>query len=506
MKSESNTKNSIRNMIYGVVLKCVSIIVPFIIRTVLIYYLGMEYAGLNSLFVSVLQVLNIAELGVSYAMLVNMYEPIATGDADTLCCLLNLYKKYYRLIGLFILLVGVLIIPCVPYLVAGKVPDGINLIIIYLLNLGGTVLSYWLFAYRASILQAFQRSDIENKVRLIVCLCQYVIQILALIYTRSYYLYLVVSLIFQIICNITIAIVSKVKYPQIKAIGRLPKEKTIQINRQIKDLFYNKFAMVVTLSVDSIVISAFLGLVVLGIYQNYYYIVSSIIAFFTIFYQSIRASIGQNLVKKTIDENYKDYKIVLFISSCLLTFSASNLVALFQPFIRLWVGEENMLDAACVLLFGLYLIIYEFASMIMLYRDVAGLWHTDRFRPLITALVNLFLNIISVRIIGIYGILLSTIIAYAFIYIPWGYDRVFKELFEIDLKKGTTVVIIKYFILAIFSSGLSFFISSNITLSNLYLELIIKFLIATAISVCTILVFDLSTVKSVLSKAKMIIN
>ena len=502
MKNESKTKNSVRNILYGIFLKLVNIIVPFIIRTILIYYLGMEYAGLNSLFVSILQVLNIAEMGVSYAMLVNMYKPIATDDLDTLCCLLNIYKKYYRLIGFVIFCIGLLISPFIPQLVAGEVPKGVNLIIIYLMNLMGTVLSYWLFAYRASILQAYQRSDIENKVRLIVNLSQYILQIFVLIYIRSYYIYLIISLLFQIICNVTIAVVSKIKYPQIKARGKLSKEETTKINKQISDLFYGKFGMVITLSVDSIVISAFLGLISLGIYQNYYYIVTSIIGFFTIFYQSIRAAIGQNLVTKTIDENYKDFRIILYIGSCLLTFATSNLVSLYQPFITLWVGKENLLDITCVFLFGLYLLVYEFANIIMLYRDVAGLWHTDRFRSLITAFVNLFLNIVLVRIIGIYGILLSTIIAYVLIYIPWGYDRVFKELFRREMKKETTVVIAKYVILAVFSSAVSFILSNNVTLTNIYWELLLKLFIATTVSICIMLIFNLEMSKIVLMKVK----
>ena len=43
----------------------------------MIYWLGMEYVGLNSLFTSILSVLNLAELGVGSAMTFSMYKPIA---------------------------------------------------------------------------------------------------------------------------------------------------------------------------------------------------------------------------------------------------------------------------------------------------------------------------------------------------------------------------------------------------------------------------------------------
>lgn len=63
MKLE-RTKNATKNIFFGIILKIYQIIVPFLIRTAMIYTLGIEYLGLNSLFTSILQVLNLAELGI----------------------------------------------------------------------------------------------------------------------------------------------------------------------------------------------------------------------------------------------------------------------------------------------------------------------------------------------------------------------------------------------------------------------------------------------------------
>ena len=60
--------NALRNMSFGVLYRLLQTVVPFFMRTVLIYCLGIEYVGLNSLFTSVLQILNFAELGISSAM------------------------------------------------------------------------------------------------------------------------------------------------------------------------------------------------------------------------------------------------------------------------------------------------------------------------------------------------------------------------------------------------------------------------------------------------------
>lgn len=113
MINVNRTKNATRNIIFGMTLRIYQIIVPFLMRTAMIYFMGIEYLGLNSLFTSILQVLNLAELGVGSAMVYSMYKPIAEDDKDTICALLKLYKKYYFFIGLVIATIGIIITPMI---------------------------------------------------------------------------------------------------------------------------------------------------------------------------------------------------------------------------------------------------------------------------------------------------------------------------------------------------------------------------------------------------------
>ena len=153
MKIEK-TKNASRNIIFGILMKIYQILLPFAIRTIIMYTIGVEYLGLNSLFTSILQVLNLAELGVGSAMIFSMYKPIAEDDSITICALMALYRLYYRIIGGVILVAGLVLTPFIPKLISGSVPPDMNIYILYLLNLLATVLTYWLFAYKNSILQA----------------------------------------------------------------------------------------------------------------------------------------------------------------------------------------------------------------------------------------------------------------------------------------------------------------------------------------------------------------
>lgn len=313
MKIE-RTKNATRNIVFGVALKAYQIIVPFLMRTAMIYFMGVQYLGLNSLFTSILQVLNLAELGVGSAMVYSMYKPIAEDDEITICALLRLYKRYYFLIGLVIAVVGTALTPFVPRLIKSDLPEGLNVYILYLLNLALTVLSYWLLAYKNSLLQAHQRTDVTSKVTILTSTVQYGIQILAIAVTRNYYLYVIVALVTQAMTNFITAIIASKMYPRYEPKGNLDKSVVKQINQRIKDLFTAKLGGTIVNSADTIVISAFLGLSMLAVYQNYYYIMNSVLGFALIIFNSCTAGIGNSIVTESEEKNYFDFKKLVFLT------------------------------------------------------------------------------------------------------------------------------------------------------------------------------------------------
>lgn len=461
MKS-SRTKNATRNIIFGLILKIYQIVFPFIMRTVMIYFMGVKYLGLNSLFTSILQVLNLAELGVGSAMVYSMYKPIAENDGDKVRKLMNLYKSYYRKIGIVIAIFGIIFTPFIPKVIKGDVPSELNIYILYLLNLSSTVFSYWLFAYKNSILQAFQRNDLISKVTIITNTIQYFLQLLVIIYFKDYYLYVIVLIICQILTNILTAIFAQKYYPEFKASGTLDVEEKRQINKRIKDLFTARVGSVIVNSIDTIVISAFLGLTILAVYQNYYYILTALIGILSIIYKACTAGIGNSIIMEGKEKNYKDLKKFTFTISWVICICTCCLMCLYQPFMELWVGSEYLLDFKVVICFSLYFYIYEINQLLCTYKDAAGIWHEDRFRPLITALVNLILNIIMVNIWGIYGVILSTVISTVFIGTPWLIKNLFSTIFDKNQANTFLKNILKYFLTMICCLVISYFLLSLI--------------------------------------------
>lgn len=462
MKIE-RTKNAVRNIRYGVILKLYQMLLPFLMRTVMIYAMGVQYLGLNSLFTSILQVLNLAELGVGSAMVYSMYKPLANDDHETICALMKLYRTYYRIIGLIIAVVGLLLTPFIPKLISGEVPADVNIYTLYLLNLSATAASYWLFAYKNSILQASQRLDVVNKVMLLTNTLQSAAQLVMLLVFKNYYYYLIVTLATQILTNIITAIAANKLYPQYKPHGELDRSIVDAIKGRFKDLFTSKIGQIVYDSADTIVISAFLGLATLAIYQNYFFILTSVTAFVTIVFSACTAGIGNSLVVESKEKNFGDFNKFTLITSWIAGFCGTCLLCIYQPFMELWVGKDLMLPFSAVVCFAVYFFTRQINSLYNLYKDAAGMWHEDRFRPLITSLVNLGLNLVLVQFWGIYGVLISTVIAIVFVGMPWLFINLFTVIFERKAMATHLKKLLTYVLVAVVAAAVTYALCSLIS-------------------------------------------
>ena len=465
------SKNAINSIIFGVIYRLVITLCPFIIRTVMLYVMGVEYLGLSSLFTSLLSFLSLAELGVGSAMVYAMYKPIADEDDDAICALLNLYKKLYRIIGTVILVVGLILLPFIDNLIKGSYPDAINLYILYAIYLANTVVSYYLFGYKQSILMAYQRQDIISKISMIVQLLMYVFQIAVIFISRNYYAYIILLPIFTVITNFVNSYIVDKNYPQYKCRGRVPKEKTDEIKKNVYALIGTKLSSTVLHSSDNLVLSAFVGLTMVAMYGNYYYILNAVAGFVTIVYTSLTAGIGNSIVTEDPEKNYDDFNRLTFMNNWLISWCTVCLLCLMQPFMKIWTGEELMFSTTVVILFAAYFYIYLINKVVLTYKDAAGMWRQDFWRPYVVMAVNLALNISTVQILGVYGVIFSTIVS-LFIAVPWSTHVLYKYLFKRSARPYAKNFIVNAFVAAA-ACAITYFVCSLVNINDI-LNLLIR--------------------------------
>ena len=451
-------QNAMTNTFFDFLVKVYRAVFPFIMRTVMLHTIGIGYLGLNGLFASVLQILSIGELGISGAIVYSMYEPVAKNDTKRLCALLRLYRILYGIIGAVVFLLGAAMIPFLPTLVSDEVPPDINIYLLYTMYLVSTALSYSVFSYRCSLLEAYQRNHVINRINLVTMTVQFTLQIIFLLLFKNYYIYILTQFCVQLVNQLAVYLSVKKRYPHIKPEGKIEKQMMQDIFHKVRGLVFGKISGIILNASDTIVISSFLGLTVLAIYQNYFFILTAVIGFISSLLLGSMAGIGNSLVTETKEKNYNDFRRFTFIMSWIVCVCTNCFLVLYQPFMKLWMGEDKMLPMGMVLLFCLYFFVYEYNQLFNLYKDSAGLWYEDRLRPLVTAIVNLSLNLLSVRYIGVYGIIVSTVVSILFIGAPWLLRNLFHLLFMRSVS-GYLKELAQYVAVTAVSCVISFFIT-----------------------------------------------
>jgi len=365
----ATTKNAFRNTLWGAVYRLVALLGPFIIKTIIIKKLGMEYSGLNTIFNSILTVLNLANLGFSGSLVYTMYEAVAKEDNAAICAMLNFFRTVYRIIGLVILAMGIAVMPFLPRLVGEGVPAGANLYVMFAIYLMATVMDYILFGYVNAIFSAYQREDTRLKIMTVRYIVQYALEIVILVVFANYYLYLLTLPLMVIPNSLANYYAAKKQYPQIYCVGTPSKEVRSSVYHRVKTLFAHKVGNTMLVNVDSIIISSFLGLSVQSIYSNYYYILTAVNGVVEIITNGCLAGIGNKLIVDTEEENHRMFLNLTYGWVALIGFCTACMLCLYQPFIGgVWIGEYGLLDEPVVVLLVMMFYSWMFRLMQLTYR------------------------------------------------------------------------------------------------------------------------------------------
>ncbi len=428
-------ENSIRNILFGLGGYILNILIGFVTRSLFIKVLGIEYLGINGLFTNILMLLNLTELGIGAAIIFSLYKPLADKDEYRVAALMNLYKKAYRMIGIAVLTGGLVLAPFLGVLIK-DMPDIPHITIIYILFLLQSVVSYLFFAYKSSIINASQNNYIISKYGYIYTICNGIMQVLLLLVTQNYILILTVQIGLDIMRNILIARQADRMYPFLKKYqdAKLQKEEVKKIYKDVYALSLSKICNIVLNGTDNIVISYFLGIVPIGIYSNYMYLINSINSILNIVFTSITSSVGNLNVTSDEEKKYLIYRVMNFVVFWFYGFCAISFFELLNPFISIWLGEQYLFGNSIV-----FIIILNFYTAGMqytntIYKDACGLFWNTRYRSLCMAIINIVSSVILVQYIGIAGVFLGTIISRLttnFWFDPW---TIHKNVFNKSLK------------------------------------------------------------------------
>lgn len=396
----------------------IAIIGPFVTRTIIIYKLGNDYVGITSLFTSVLSLLSISELGIGSAITFCLYKPVAENDKETIKGLLCLLRKFYKWIGIFIMTLGIILIPFLKYTITGDYPAGINIYLLYLLYLVNSVASYFGFAYKDVLLNVYQRGDITHKINVVAEIAKYILQIIVLLLWANYYVYVFILLLATICITIGIGVYSNKLFPDLKPEGSVSEENKKVIKEKIIYLSAHSIAAKLIMTADNIVLSAAVGLVATGVYGNYSYISSAVLSIVLIAYNALTPAIGNSLCSESLEKNKEIFRSLFFCANWVAGWCGICLLCLYQPFIRIWIGENGLLSFQAVVMISLFFYSNAARQLTGSYVSAAGLWNKTLARQVVAAILNLLLDVILVKTYGVTGIVFASFFTNAIVALP----------------------------------------------------------------------------------------
>ena len=409
MTERSRTKNALINAFTGSAMQVVNVILGFIGRTIFIHLLNSDYLGVNSLYTNILTVLSFAELGIGSAIVFSLYKPIANDDKAKIQALMRLYKKAYRFIGITVFILGLSVIPFMKYIIKDAPDVKENLVLIYLLFLTNTSVSYFC-SYKKTLITASQKDYIVQIYTRVFQLVQIVLQCVFLLLTHEYLIYLVIHIICTVGQNVALSIRADRLYPFVneKNDSRLSKEETKSIFSNVKALLVYKIGSVILNGTDNIIISSIINVTTVGIASNYTMLMNNVTNIIGGAINSLTASVGNLSVKGNKEQIRDVMHQLLLMCVWLYGFIAISFFALVNDFVYLWLGEFYLLDRTVVfaILFSIYVNGVQYAAYT--FRTTQGLFVQSRWVPLISAIVNVILSIWWGKAIGLAGIFIAT--------------------------------------------------------------------------------------------------
>lgn len=429
------TLNSAKNMASSLGLSALMIVMGFVTRKIFVDSVGVEYLGLNGLLQNILGVMTLLEGGFATSVVYNMYKPLAEDDRPRILALLQLYRKVYRYIAGGVFLCGLAIYPFIGYLI--KDSSGLEYVsVVYFIFLFNSLLQYFT-AYKWSIINASQKNYKLTVINLVYQVGLNLGKMAILYYTQNYILYLVVEALLGVGYNIAIVMKANQLFPYIVTKVKYAVEPAVKKNiiTNMKALVINSVGGYFMHSTDNIVVSAFIGVGIIGLWSNYTLLTGTVNTFITQTLSSFSESVGHLIASESKRKVYEVFKTVFFVNFIVVSIPVILMCVTLSPFISWWLGSEYELSPVIVGMVLINFYINGMRSSALTFKVKSGIFVNDRWTPLFMGIINLGLSLLFVQRFGLAGVLAATGISIIAIGL-WQAPRLcYKYVFDQPLRK-----------------------------------------------------------------------
>ena len=484
----SNRRNNyIKNVSATILLQLINPICAFITRIVFTHVLNADYLGPSGLFSDILSILSLSELGLGGAVTFALYKPIAQNDTDKMSAIMHFLRKAYFVIGWVILGIGLAICPFLTHIVKWDSSLDLNIYVVFMLFILNSAVSYWFFSYRQVLLTAAQKLYKMQLVQVIFSFVQVIISSAVLLIARNYILYLVGTIVVEIIQSCVISAVTQKAFPGVfgNKHAVLDSSETKSMWKNVYSVFIGNVSYQIFTSTDSIIISSVINTAAVGILSNYRLIIRTITSFSTLFTSSMLPAIGDIVASEEPAVCKKTFFKFNLIQMWMTSLMAICVLTCAHPFILTFFGM-SYLESNIVLIILLWNFWSDLSMTIVWhFRAAYGLYTYGKYARFIGALINIPLSFYWADKFGVAGVLFATSICnspsltYPYYVFVHGFKSKASEYYKVFLKHLVITGI----------AGAAAFLLTGFSFSNSFLTLVVRLVISFVVTNILFIVF-----------------
>ena len=201
--------------------------------------------------------------------------------------------------------------------------------------------------------------------------------------------------------------------------------------------------------------------------------------------RSVRASVGNSLVSESVEKNLSDFIRMEFLLNILITACAAYMISLYQPFMKIWMGKDLLFDDYIMILFVIYYYVRAIPGVRHAYFGALGYWWKARWIYMTELLLNIALNIILGKLLGVAGVLIATIFTDLVLEYYCVNTVLFRDYFGNGMGKYYADRIV-YTVIAVITCGISFYLCNRVLLYEGVAGIIIRLAVCTLMIICIV--------------------
>lgn len=396
------------NIILSSIGQIVSFLLNFIVPKFIIISYGSEFNGLISTIAQIFSYLALIEAGIANSCINELYAPIINGEEKKINDILSSSQKSYLSTAKYYLLGVVLLGILLPFCLETNI-NYFTIFCMIFLNGIGTFISFCFVATYRSYLTAKGYGYLDSIFVIIYSVLLCLLKILFIFLKLDPLFLQVAFLLANIVLALIFGMCFKMKFPEISI--------NLKTNSKLsnrKFYFIHELTTVVFNSTDLIIISIFCGLAESSKYSIHLMAFSALNVLLNTLFRNLSYSLSQKY-KYDIEE-YKKYSKnfeKVYICCSFVLFTAAYLLS--NSFVLIYMSGSNEQLAYVDKFIPLLLAVVNMLSSIRVVSgnliNVSGNVKKEIKPAIIEAIINLIVSVVLVQFIGIYGVLIGTIVA-----------------------------------------------------------------------------------------------